>query len=99
MRVVDINPYLYAGAIPVRLFDRLGLATFVDFPAGRESDARRALERAKEKLQDQPCCSGSKVLNKKLLRRLENPNLVIRFDPKMKNCGLTRPLAWIAHRT
>lgn len=83
-----MNWFAYAGSNPIVLLDPAGLATFRGFPADKQQQMEEAVERAKERLQKEPCCAGS--AGPRLLGLLDQVTFVYQKDLHAKDgplCG------------
>jgi hypothetical protein len=89
----DPNPYLYALANPLGFLDSLGLAVLKGFPPDKAREVEQAIGDAKDRLEDQPCCTSDAQRTADLLDKLNDPDLVIVYDPGLQFCGQTPFLA------
>jgi RHS repeat-associated protein len=81
-----IPNYSYALNRPTYYVDPLGLYEVKGFPPGLAEDINKAMQRIQQTLQKTPCCT-SEVYKDKINEWLNDPNLVIEFNPKAKVCA------------
>jgi RHS repeat-associated protein len=88
-RADGLNLALYVRGNPVRFNDELGLLRTVGFPADKQKDVDDAIDAIREKLKCGNCAGPD---TDRLRDLVDNPGTIIKYNPKMKDCGLTGPM-------
>ena len=76
-----LNWYIYANSNPLSFLDLFGLASFKNFPVDKQRQVEAALQRARDRLKDQPCCAGS--VGPRLLDLLDKTTFI--YDPNLRD--------------
>jgi RHS repeat-associated protein len=83
------HPYSYADANPLIKTDPFGLFTLSGpFPPGRDVDVMHAVADIVRRTQNSQCCASDEF-RQRIMNQLNDPDLVIEYDPSLQHCGQT----------
>jgi RHS repeat-associated protein len=82
-----LNLAVYVRGNPVTYNDELGLLRTVGFSGKDQKDVDEAIKRIKEKTECSNDCAGNQ--KEKLRRLLNDPGAILKYNPKLKECGKT----------